>query len=62
MGSPLSYLIFISLFQRTATHYERRILMDKNIADMRTGLTYELIGDYYFVAGEDEPSKAYLGI
>lgn len=29
--------------------------MDKIIIDERTGLTYELIGDYYFVAGEDEP-------
>ena len=36
--------------------------MDKIITDERTGLTYELIGDYYFVAGEDDPPKAHLGI
>lgn len=36
--------------------------MDKIITDERTGLTYELIGDYYFVAGEDEPPLTHLGI
>ena len=36
--------------------------MEKYISDERTGLTYELIGDYYFVAGEDDPPKAHLGI
>lgn len=36
--------------------------MEKYITDKRTGLTYELIGDYYFVAGEDELHKSHLGI
>lgn len=36
--------------------------MDKIITDERTGLTYELIGDYYFVAGEDDPPISHLGI
>jgi hypothetical protein len=29
--------------------------MEKYITDERTGLKYELIGDYYFLAGDDEP-------
>lgn len=36
--------------------------MDKIITDERTGLTYELIGDYYFVAGEDDLAGANMGI
>lgn len=30
-------------------------MMDKYITDERTGLKYELVGDYYLIAGEDEP-------
>lgn len=29
--------------------------LEKYITDERTGLKYELIGDYYFIAGDDEP-------
>lgn len=32
-------------------------MMEKYITDERTGLKYELIGDYYLIAGDDEPSK-----
>lgn len=28
--------------------------LPKHITDERTGLKYELIGDYYFIAGDDE--------
>ena len=28
--------------------------LPKHIADERTGIKYELIGDYYFIAGDDE--------
>lgn len=28
--------------------------LEKYITDERTGLKYELIGDYYFIAGDDE--------
>ena len=31
--------------------------MEKYITDERTGLKYELIGDYYLIAGEDEPEQ-----
>lgn len=30
-------------------------MMEKYITDERTGLKYELVGDYYLIAGEDEP-------
>ncbi len=30
-------------------------MMDKYITDERTGLKYELVGDYYLIAGDDEP-------
>ena len=36
--------------------------MDKYITDERTGLKYELVGDYYFIAGDDEPEKRPIGI
>lgn len=36
--------------------------MEKFITDERTGLRYELIGDYYFVAGEDESEQECIGI
>ena len=31
--------------------------LPKYITDERTGLQYELIGDYYFIAGDDEPEE-----
>ena len=31
--------------------------MEKYIADERTGLKYELVGDYYLIAGDDEPEE-----
>ena len=36
--------------------------MEKNITDERTGLKYELVGDYYFIAGDDEPEEHPIGI
>ena len=36
--------------------------MEKYITDERTGLKYELLGDYYFLAGDDEPEKRSIGI
>ena len=34
----------------------------KFITDERTGLRYELCGDYYIIAGEDEPKREPIGI
>nr|DAQ61677.1 MAG TPA: hypothetical protein [Caudoviricetes sp.] len=31
--------------------------MKKFITDERTDLHYELVGDYYLIAGEDEPEQ-----
>ena len=31
--------------------------MEKFITDERTGLQYELVGDYYLIAGDDEPDE-----
>ena len=36
--------------------------MEKYITDERTGLKYELVGDYYLVAGEDESEQCSIGI
>ena len=36
--------------------------MEKFITDERTGLRYELVGDYYLIAGEDEPEGRTIGI
>ena len=36
--------------------------MGKYIVDERNGLEYELVGDYYIVAGEDEPTVRPIGI
>ena len=36
--------------------------MDKFITDERTGLKYELVGDYYLIFGEDEPEQEPIGI
>ena len=36
--------------------------MEKYITDERTGLKYELVGDYYLIAGDDEPEQAPIGI
>ena len=32
------------------------------ITDERTGLKYELCGDYYIIAGEDEPEREPIGV
>ena len=34
----------------------------KFITDERTGLEYELCGDYYIIAGEDEPKREPIGV
>ena len=31
--------------------------MEKYITDERTGLKYELVGDYYYLVGDDEPEE-----
>ena len=36
--------------------------MEKFITDERTGLHYELVGDYYLIAGEDDPEGIPIGI
>lgn len=36
--------------------------MEKLIFDERTGLKYELVGDYYLLAGEDDPVSTPIGI
>lgn len=36
--------------------------MEKHITDERTGLKYELVGDYYIIAGDDEPKERPIGI
>ena len=36
--------------------------MEKFITDERTGLRYELVGDYYLIAGEDELEGRSIGI
>ena len=36
--------------------------MEKYIADERTGLKYELVGDYYLIVGEDEPEQEPIGM
>ena len=35
--------------------------MEKYVVDERNGLEYELIGDYYIIAGEDEPPARPIG-
>ena len=37
-------------------------MVEKNITDECTGLKYELAGDYYLVAGDDEPEERPIGI
>ena len=36
--------------------------MEKYITDERTGPEYVLIGDYYLIAGDDEPEERPIGI
>lgn len=36
--------------------------MEKYITDERTGLKYELVGDYYLIAGDNEPEERPIGI
>ena len=34
--------------------------MEKFITDERTGLRYELVGDYYLIAGDYEPEEQHI--
>ena len=36
--------------------------MEKYVVDERNGLEYELVGDYYIIAGEEEPPVRPIGI
>lgn len=37
-------------------------MMEKYITDERTGLKYELVGDYYLIAWDDEPEQEPIGV
>ena len=37
-------------------------MIEKYITDERTGLKYELVGDYYLIAGDDEPEEEQLAV
>ena len=36
--------------------------MEKYIMDEHTGLKYEFVGDYYLIAGDDEPEQKPIGV
>lgn len=36
--------------------------MEKFVVDKQNGLEYELVGDYYIVAGDDEPPARPIGV
>lgn len=36
--------------------------MEKYVVDEQNGLEYELVGDYYIIAGEDEPPARPIGV
>ena len=36
--------------------------MEMHITDKRTGLKYELVGDYYLIAADDEPEPPSIGV
>ncbi len=36
--------------------------MENYITDERTGLKYELVGDYYLIAGDDQPGERPIGV
>ena len=36
--------------------------MEKYVVDERNGLEYELVGDFYIIAGDDEPPARPIGI
>lgn len=36
--------------------------MEKDITDEHTGLKYELVCDYYLIAGEDKPKQEPIGV
>ena len=37
--------------------FKEAVFMEKYITDERTELRYELVGDYYIIAGDDEPEE-----
>jgi hypothetical protein len=37
--------------------FKEAVFMQKYITDERTGLKYELVGDYYIITGDDEPEE-----
>ena len=45
-----------------AIYFKEDDTMEEFITDERTGLRYELVGDYYLIAGEDEPEGRPIGI
>ena len=61
-------LIFIIIVSNPSRKPEKQYktkgddTMKKFITDERTGLQYELVGDYYLIAGEDEPEGRPIGI
>lgn len=37
--------------------FKEAVFMEKYITDERMELRYELVGDYYIIAGDDEPEE-----
>ena len=53
------------IHQKTYIQIKEESTMEKLarfIKDERTGLKYELCGDYYIIAGEDEPEREPIGV
>ena len=42
--------------------FKEAVFMEKYITDERTGLRYELVGDYYIIAGYNEPEEEQMPI
>ena len=42
--------------------FKEAVFMEKYITDERTELRYELVGDYYIIAGDNEPEEEQMPI
>ena len=50
---PICFLFAMIISQ----DFNEAVFMEKYIIDERTELKYELVGDYYIIAGDDEPEE-----
>ena len=57
LGDAIIKFVYAKMLYNECKNKKYSKEIEKYITDERTGLKYELVGEYYLIAGEDEPEE-----